>query len=147
MTPPFFTTPEDAEEAFYEAIARADIDALMATWSDDDEIVCIHPIGQRTDGQRGVRDGWYSIFENSPRFSVRARTRMRWESALVTVHCVTETLYQQQDSVVWGYMYSINVFVRGMYGWRLTLRHTSPTREQADFEDDDIYDGLQHTLH
>ena len=49
---PFYATAEDAEEAFYEAIARADLDALMAVWSEDEDIVCIHPTGQRMDGTR-----------------------------------------------------------------------------------------------
>jgi hypothetical protein len=42
-----FATPEDVETAFYEAIARADLGALMSVWADDEEIVCIHPTGQR----------------------------------------------------------------------------------------------------
>jgi ketosteroid isomerase-like protein len=48
-----FATPEDVETAFYEAIARADLVALMSVWADDEEIVCIHPTGQRLSGARG----------------------------------------------------------------------------------------------
>jgi hypothetical protein len=47
-----FATPEDVETAFYEAIARADLVALMSVWADDEEIVCIHPTGQRLTGPR-----------------------------------------------------------------------------------------------
>ena len=35
----------EVEVAFYEAINRADVQALMALWADDEEIVCIHPGG------------------------------------------------------------------------------------------------------
>ena len=45
-----FTTAEEAEAAFYDAIGRADLDALMSVWSDDEDIVCIHPTGQRLSG-------------------------------------------------------------------------------------------------
>ena len=45
-----FATPEDVEASFYEAIARADLAALMSVWADDEEIVCIHPTGQRLTG-------------------------------------------------------------------------------------------------
>ena len=34
------------EQQFHEACSSADIEALMAVWSDDDEIVCVHPVGR-----------------------------------------------------------------------------------------------------
>ena len=33
----------EVEAAFYDALHRADLEALMALWADDEEIVCIHP--------------------------------------------------------------------------------------------------------
>jgi hypothetical protein len=35
-----FTTPQDVENAFYEALERADLDSMMQVWSEDDDIVC-----------------------------------------------------------------------------------------------------------
>src|SRR6185369_12018763 len=46
-----FPTAQDAENAFYEALERADLEAMMAIWSEDEEIVCVHPAGQRLAGQ------------------------------------------------------------------------------------------------
>jgi ketosteroid isomerase-like protein len=40
-----FSSPDDVEAAFYEALQKGDIDALMALWADDDEVVCVHPGG------------------------------------------------------------------------------------------------------
>ena len=37
------SSAEDVENAFYDAIARADLESLMALWAEDEEIVCIHP--------------------------------------------------------------------------------------------------------
>ena len=51
------TSPEDAEEAFYEAISRADLDALMNLWAEDEEIVCIHPGGQPLHGHHLITRG------------------------------------------------------------------------------------------
>ena len=42
------TTPDDAEEAFYDAIARADLDALMNLWAEDEEIVFVGRAGAVT---------------------------------------------------------------------------------------------------
>jgi len=35
-TPPIYTSPQDALQAFYQAFEARDIDAMMATWADDD---------------------------------------------------------------------------------------------------------------
>ncbi|MDR1708284.1 MAG: nuclear transport factor 2 family protein, partial [Candidatus Accumulibacter sp.] len=123
---PFYTTADDAEEAFYEALAQANLEALMAVWADDDEIVCVHPTGQRMDGHAAIRDSWRSVFENNPRFAVRIRHKVRWESALISVHSIVETLYLQQDQTAHGPMLTTHVFTRGASGWRLASRHTSP---------------------
>jgi ketosteroid isomerase-like protein len=42
---PLFATADDAERAFYEALAKSDLDAMMAVWSEDEETVCILPGG------------------------------------------------------------------------------------------------------
>ncbi len=147
MSATIFTSAEDAEEAFYEAIGRGDLDALMATWSDDDEIVCIHPTGQRMTGHAAIRESWRSIFEGNPRFSVHIRTRVRWESLLISVHSVVETLFLDKDQTTHGPMLSTNVFIRGASGWRLLSRHTSAAAEASSEGSDDTPDNQRHTLH
>ena len=141
-----YTTPEDAEDAFYDAISRADLDALMNVWAEDEEIVCIHPTGQRMDGHAAIRESWRSIFESNPRFSVHIRSKVRWESLLISVHSVVETLFLEKDQTVHGPMLTTNVFIRGANGWRLLSRHTSAAAEAAE-SDDDTLDSQKHTLH
>jgi ketosteroid isomerase-like protein len=146
MPPPFFTTAEDAEEAFYDAIARADVDALMAVWSDDEEIVCIQPTGQRLDGHAAIRESWRAIFDNNPRFSVRIHRKARWDSALISVHSIVEALYLQKDQTVHGPMQATNVFVRGSSGWRLASRHASAAAVPRS-GDENVRGGRKPTLH
>ena len=140
-----FTTAEDAEEAFYEAIGRGDLEALMNVWADDDEIVCIHPTGQRLTGPTAIRDSWRAIFANNPRLTVRVKASVRWKGVMLDVHSVVETLYLAGEPTPHGPMLSTNVFQRGANGWRLLSHHTSAGAE-ADPED---YggDSAQRTLH
>ena len=49
------TSSDDAEAQFYEALQRGDIEKLMAVWSDDDEICCVHPGGPRVVGPAAKR--------------------------------------------------------------------------------------------
>jgi len=53
---PIFTSPQEAEAAFYEALERGDLDAMMSVWAEDEEIVCVHPGGPRLNGYALVRD-------------------------------------------------------------------------------------------
>jgi ketosteroid isomerase-like protein len=129
-----FATPEDVETAFYEAIARADLVALMSVWADDEEIVCIHPTGQRLTGAEAIRDSWRGIFANNPRLMVRLSRGVRWNGMLLSVHNVVETLYIGDERKPHGPMLATNVFQRGASGWRLLAHHSSTAadRDAAD---------------
>ncbi len=146
---PIFTSTEDAEKAFYEAIGRGDLDALMTTWADDEEIVCIHPTGERLTGTTAIHDSWQTIFANNPRFTVRVKTKVKWESVLLAVHSVVETLYLGDEMTPHGPMLSTNVFLRGANGWRLLSHHASAAAsasEPAQLEEAGA-DPRQRTLH
>ena len=127
-----YTTAEDAEEAYYEAIGRGDIEALMNVWADDEEIICIHPTGQRLVGSIAIRDSWRTIFTNNPRLTVHITHSVRWKSAMLTVHSVIETLYIGEEPTAHGPMLSTNVFQRGASGWRLLSHHSSAAADAVE---------------
>ena len=127
-----FTTAEDVEDAFYEAIGRGDLDALMSVWADDEEIVCIHPTGLRLVGHVAIRDSWRIIFANNPRLTVQVKCSVRWKGVLLDVHSVIETLYLGDEPTPHGPMLSTNVFQRGGSGWRLLAHHTSAATDAAE---------------
>ena len=127
-----YTTAEDAEEAYYEAIGRGDLEALMNVWADDEEIICIHPTGQRLVGSIAIRDSWRTIFANNPRLTVHITHSVRWKSAMLTVHSVIETLYIGEEPTAHGPMLSTNVFQRGASGWRLLSHHSSAASDAVE---------------
>ena len=143
-----FTSAEDAEEAFYEAIGQGDIEALMSVWADEDEIICIHPTGQRLTGPSAIRESWQAIFASNPRLSVHVKHSVRWHSALLAVHSVVETLYLGDEATPHGPMLTTSVFQRGATGWRMLSHHTSAAVGSDIGEvDDDIQEMPPRTLH
>lgn len=120
-----FAHAEDVENAFYEAIARADLEALMSVWAEDEDIVCIHPTGHRLAGAAAIRESWRAIFAGNPRLTVRVAQSVRWSGMLLAVHSVVETLYVGDDPTPQGPMLATNVFQRGAHGWRLLSHHAS----------------------
>ena len=55
--------------AFYHAFEAKDIDAMMAAWAEDEEIVCVHPGGPRLVGYEAVRAGWEQLFASDTKLS------------------------------------------------------------------------------
>lgn len=119
-----YAAPEDAEAAFYQAIARGDADALMAAWAEDEETVCIHPTGVRLAGLAPIRESWRSIFAGA-KLRARGETVARWQGMLLAIHHLTETLFIGDDPTPQGTLHVTHVYSRGAHGWRLVNRHAS----------------------
>lgn len=123
---PIFPTPQDAEAAFYDAVERADLEALMAVWAEDEEIVCVHPGGPRLTGYAAIREAWRRIFEGGPRLKVRLSATTTVQTPFAVVHTVIEHISVRDDESKRAPVVATNVFVRGTVGWRLVLHHVSP---------------------
>ena len=67
MTARSFPTAQDAENAFYEALERGDLAAMVAVWAEADDVVCVHPRGPRLVGFDAVRQSWAQIFAGEDR--------------------------------------------------------------------------------
>jgi len=70
-TPPIYTSPQDAALAFYQAFEAKDIDAMMAAWAEDEEIVSIHPGGARHVGYDAVRGAFEQLFAGDAKLTFR----------------------------------------------------------------------------
>jgi ketosteroid isomerase-like protein len=123
---PIFPTPQDAETAFYDAIERGDLDALMQVWAEDEEIVCVHPGGPRLTGYAAIRDVWRRIFEGSVRFRIRLSGHTAMHTPFSAVHTMIEHVSVRDDESQRAPVVATNVFVRGALGWQLVLHHASP---------------------
>ena len=128
---PIFPTPQDAEAAFYEALERADLEAMMAVWAEDEEIVCIHPGGPRLVGYASIREAWRRMFDGGARLQVRLSQPTIVQGPLATATTVMEHISVRDDESVRPPLVATNVYVRGALGWRMVLHHASPTPPDA----------------
>jgi ketosteroid isomerase-like protein len=123
---PIFTSPQEAETAFYEALERGDLEAMMAVWSEDEEIVCVHPGGPRLTGYATVREAWRRIFEGGSRLKVQLLALSTVHGPFAAVHSVVEQLGVVGDKQLAAPVAATNVYVRGALGWRMIVHHASP---------------------
>lgn len=116
---------EAVEEAFYDAMRRGDLAAMMALWADDEEVICIHPSGPRLVGLDAVRASWESILSGGG-MEIRIRGVRAHAGAVLAVHSVIETITVRgsrgTETVECA---ATNVFVKGPAGWRLLIHHAT----------------------
>ncbi|HQR03801.1 MAG: nuclear transport factor 2 family protein [Proteobacteria bacterium] len=131
MPKTFFATPQDVEAAFYEALEKADLEAMMTVWCEDEEVACIYPGGPRMTGYAAVREIWRRGFENRPRFHIRTTLLSTVENPFTTVHTVVEYFSIESEPRQAALIAATNIYIRGAQGWRLAVRHASPVPPEA----------------
>jgi ketosteroid isomerase-like protein len=120
-------TAEDIEAAFYDAIGRADLDALMALWAEDEDILCIHPGAARLVGHAAIRASWEAIFERGG-VTIRARQLLVTQNLMTAIHNIVEEINQPNptDSEHQElHIIATNVYIKTPQGWRIALHHAS----------------------
>ena len=118
--------PEDIEQQFYEAMQTGDIDKLMAVWSDDDDIACVHPGGPRVIGASAIRASFEAIFANGAINAQPDKVR-RVQSHSSAVHSVLERVQvMTKEGPQSAWVIATNVYMKAAQGWRLVVHHASP---------------------
>jgi ketosteroid isomerase-like protein len=124
-TPPIYTSPQDVVQAFYQAFEARDLDAMMATWAEDEDIVCIHPGGTRHVGYDAVRHSFEQLFASETKLTFRVDGPVAIETVGLATQSVVEHLRAGDDGHR-GAAIATNVLMRTPYGWRVVCHHASP---------------------
>jgi ketosteroid isomerase-like protein len=139
------SSPDDVEHAFYDALAHADLEALMACWAEDEEVSCIAPGIEPLHGREAIQRVFADMFERGM-IPVRPVHVHKTDGMQHAVHTVTEHVQVQTDggaavAVIWA----TNVYVRTSHGWRLVLHHASTGQLLAETPED--YPSPSTVLH
>jgi ketosteroid isomerase-like protein len=125
-----FSSPDHAETAFYQAFQKADLGAMMAVWAEDEEIICVHPGGQRLAGIDAVRESWRQIFSPGPHMRFELVDVRVHGGRMLSVHSVYERIVlagQLRAHLV----LATNVYLLTPAGWRMLMHHGSPLPADA----------------
>ncbi len=144
MTKPLlFASPDECEQAFYDALESGDADALAELWLDDDDVCCVHPGGPRVVGAAAVRSAWAAMLSGGP-IRMRAAQKKTLETPSVALSSVIEEMIVtqgRQQRVV--HVIATNGYVKTPGGWKMVLHHASPAPEGRAPD----ADAPQGTLH
>ena len=121
-----FASAQDVEAAFYEALERSDIDAMMAVWAEDEEVVCVHPGGPRLTGYTMIREAWQRIFASGRKLQLRLSQQKAVTTPFAVVSTLLEHITSPGDGNLSAPVAAANIYVRGPLGWRMVAHHASP---------------------
>jgi ketosteroid isomerase-like protein len=125
-TPTIFTSPQDAALAFYRAFESRNLDAMMATWAEDEDIICVHPGGPRLVGYDAVRAAWEQLFATDAKLSFKLDEIVVIDTVGLALQSAIEHVTVGNDPKPRGAAIATNVFLRTPSGWRLVVHHASP---------------------
>ncbi len=131
MTTPF-TTPQSAEDAYYDAIEEQDLAALMEAWEAGEETLCLLPMMPAHRGSGAIRRAWSALFESGARLEIEV-IHLSWiETPEIAIHLVEERVKTPQQTEAQR-VYASNVYRKGEAGWKLLMHQNSPTPPPPGF--------------
>ncbi len=130
-----FVTPQEAEEAFYDAFERRDLASMMEVWADDERVVCIHPGSERLEGPSEVAESWRHLFAADGDMQFELSDEQYTQDALLAIHTVRENI--AVDGRLQGSVLATNIYQLVEGGWRMILHHASPASSARVVEQPD----------
>ncbi|HEX2532057.1 MAG TPA: nuclear transport factor 2 family protein [Burkholderiaceae bacterium] len=127
------STVDGTEAAFYDAIARGDVDAVMALWADDEEIVCVHPGSLRLVGHAAIRASWETILERGG-IPIEPVELHATQNPMMAIRNVVEQIPLNENEAQDLHVVATNVYLKTPFGWRLAAHHASVAPGKAVVE-------------
>lgn len=123
--PQELATPQDAEDAFYDAIDERDAEGLRSVWEDSADIACLLPMQPMLHGA-DVHEAFRPLTDGEVQLDIQVR-HLRWlEAGVIAIHFVEERV-SVPGSPPQPAVYAVNIFRKGGSGWRLLIHQNSPT--------------------
>lgn len=141
MTHSGFATPQEAEQAFYDAFENLDLSAMMSVWADREFIECIHPMCDRAQGRSAVAHSWKQIFSGGLRVHVELSNVHRTQDALLAVHIVYEHISVPGEGTRHSRVIATNIYQLIDGSWHMVLHHASPSPADDMEEEENSFDA------
>lgn len=128
--PIVFSTPEEAQLAFYHAFEQNDLEAMMRVWDDGDDILCIHPMAPALHSRNAVTHGWREIFTGGAEMRFTIETIQRYAQPELVILIVNELIEVGSGKRV-APIVATNVYRLNTHGWRMLTHHAGPAPSTA----------------
>lgn len=120
---------EQANERFYRALEKADLDAMADVWLHAEWVKCVHPGWDLLIGWERVRASWAAIFGGGTGMRVAAEevaVRVEGDFALVSCYEQLAVFLDRTSAPTAVRTTATNLFQRVADEWRMIHHHASP---------------------
>ncbi|AUI69389.1 YybH family protein [Beggiatoa leptomitoformis] len=136
---PVYTTPEEAELAFYEAFETANLADMARVWAESDDITCVHPMGNCLKGRALVMSGWREVFSSGTRLAFELTPIQQNINRDIAIHTLYENISLVGSNRPSTSMIATNIYQLINGSWQIILHHSSLMSVENDI-DLDMYD-------
>ncbi len=121
-----FHSADQAQKAFYESFSRGDLTKMKDVWSDERDVVCVHPGSDVLHGKKQIMRSWERIMTPGMSASIDVEPVSAFESENLVVYVVYEHLGTGAAGQL-ATVIATNVYRRGDSGWQIVEHHGSQT--------------------
>ena len=116
-----------ANEAFYRAFEKKDIEAMSVIWSQGTGSLCIHPGRNALKGWREIELSWSQIFRNTKYLEIETEIiTVEIRDTIAYVILIEKLLQIVGGRSVQAQSMATNIFERMASKWYLVHHHGSP---------------------
>ena len=118
---------QSANNRFYEAFNKRDIEAMKGVWGNDEKVTCVHPGWPPLKGLDPILNSWAGIFENSGNMEIRISDVQALTSGdLAWVSCTEKLFTIAESGVLASQVFATNLFHIEGDSWKMVMHHASP---------------------
>ena len=123
-----YDSPQEAEDAFYDALDEGNLKRILSVWAESDDICCLLPMHPMIQGREGVTDVFTHLFSQGHGVSLSI-AHLGWiETDDIAIHQVEESIEDPPaDRHTPPPFYGTNIYRKDNNGWRLIVHLNAPT--------------------
>lgn len=123
-----YNTPQDAEDAYYDALEEGDLQQLLSIWADTDDICCLLPMYPMVQGHSAVQDVYSHLLSQGHGVALAIK-HLNWiQTDDIAIHQVEETVQNPPSGTPPAPpFYGTNIYRKDAGGWRLIVHQNAPT--------------------
>jgi uncharacterized protein (TIGR02246 family) len=116
-----------ANDAFYRAFEKKDLEAMSSLWSHGTDCLCVHPGRNALKGWEAIRSSWEKIFLNTRYLEIETEIlRVEVSGDLAYVVLIETVLQVVGGRQMQAKSMATNLFERMAQQWYLVHHHGSP---------------------
>jgi len=126
--PQAYNTPQEAEDAFYDALEGGDLNRLLSVWADTDEICCLLPMYPLIQGRQGIEDVFSHLFSQGQGVELSINHLSWIQTDEFAIHQVEETIQKVPPGTAPPPpFYGTNIYRKDNHGWHMIVHQNAPT--------------------